>query len=62
MFDGFVKVIYWAGFIFAIVLVFAVVGTVNQHAKLTSMSAVYDGIDDVFTWAGGALNRALSHL
>lgn len=62
MLSGFVKVIYWTGLIFGLLLVLAVVGAVNQHVKLTSMAAVGDGLGNVFGWLGTLLSKGLSHL
>jgi hypothetical protein len=62
MLSGFVKVIYWAGLILGILLVLAIVGAVNQHAKLASMAAVGAGFGDVLRWAGSLLSQALRHL
>ena len=62
MLGGFIKVIYFTGMAVGVLLVLAVVGAVNQHAKLTSMAAVGDGLADLFTWGGSLLSQALSHL
>jgi hypothetical protein len=62
MFDGLRRVAYWAGLIGGTLLVLAILGAVNQHAKLTSMAAVGDGFADVIKWAGELLGQALSRL
>jgi hypothetical protein len=62
MFDGLMKVFYWVGLIGGTLLVLAILGTVNQHAKLTSMAAVGDGFIDVLKWTGELLGEAVKHL
>lgn len=59
---GFVKVIYFAGMVLGVLLVLAMVGAVNQHDKLTSMTAVADGFVDCIKWGGALLSKALSLL
>lgn len=59
---GFTKVISIAGAVVATLLVLAILGAVNQHDKLLSMTAVGDGFADVFKWAGALLALGLSKL
>lgn len=62
MFDGFLKVFYFAGMIVAVLLILAAVGAANQHAKLLSMAAVGDGLTDLLTWAGSLISQAVSKI
>lgn len=62
MFDGLRRVAYWVGLIGGTLFTLAVIGAVNQHAKLLSMAAVGDGFADCIKWVGELLGQALSHL
>jgi hypothetical protein len=47
---GFVKVLYFFGMAAGLLLVLALIGAVYQHAKLTTMTAVGDGLVDCAKW------------
>lgn len=58
--DGVKRVGYIVGMVAAVVFVLFLIGMINQKAR--GMTAVFDGLADIFTWIGQLISILLARL